>query len=328
MESRSAVRAPVDEILGYACRAPSVHNTQPWRWQVSDSLIELYADFRRQLVYADPSRRDLMISCGAALHHLQVAAAGLGWTARVHRLPDPADERFVASIALKPAGEVSADAAELLTAIGHRRTDRRRLTSWPVPQERLDTLAAIGSAWGAQVHPVVGESAKEHLRRLTRRADRVQRANQKYVAELAAWSGSSSGEGVPAAHIPQRGELEPADEVNRRFSHGTLPDPEVDPSPSEDGMLLVCTSSDDAISRVRAGEALSALWLHATRENMAVVPLSQAIEVDETRHELRVEMLGDVAFPQILVRVGWLPLTRDELEATPRRSLDEVATRI
>lgn len=314
---------PVDEILERACRAPSVHNTQPWKWRVTGTRIDLHADFTRQLVYADPSRRDLMISCGAALHHLQVVAAGLGWSARVRRLPDPADERHIASIVLKPS-RVSPEAVELLRAIDQRRTDRRRLSSWPVPDERLNSLASTGSSWGAQVLPVPGESTKDRLHRLTRHADTVQNRNERYVAELAAWTGSSKTEGVPTAHVPSRFVTEPADTLNRRFPGGELDDPLVETEPSQDGMLIICTSSDDTISRVRAGEALSAVWLHATRESLSVVPLSQAIEVDETRRRLQLEVLGDLAFPQILLRVGWLPITRSELAPTPRRPLDEV----
>ncbi|MGA8209327.1 MAG: hypothetical protein WB798_04150, partial [Nocardioidaceae bacterium] len=85
----------VDDLLELACRAPSVHNTQPWLWRVHGTRVELYADFQRQLVQADPQRRDLLISCGAALHHLQVAAQALGWSARVRRTPDPSEERLV-----------------------------------------------------------------------------------------------------------------------------------------------------------------------------------------------------------------------------------------
>jgi hypothetical protein len=309
-------------MLQLACRAPSVHNTQPWKWRVSGTRVDLYADFTRQLVYADPTRRDLMISCGAVLHHFQTAASVLGWTARVRRLPG-ADERHVASIELR-AAYPSPDSAVLLRAIEQRRTDRRRLTSWPVPVERLNSLCSTGAMWGAQVLPVSSESAKERLQSLTRRADRVQNKNHRYLEELAAWAGTSAREGVPRDHIPTRAVTQPTDTLNRRFPGGTLADPEVDPGTPEDGMMLVCTSSDDAISRIRAGEALSAVWLQATREDMALVPLSQAVEVDETRRELQVDVLGDLAFPQILMRVGWLPATRSELTVTPRRPLDDV----
>jgi hypothetical protein len=319
-------RPPTDEILEYACRAPSVHNTQPWRWRVEGNRIDLFADFRRQLVYADPVRRDLLISCGAALHHLQAAAAGFGWAARVQRLPDPKNLRHIATVTLKPSPP-GIDQSGTLETIVARRTDRRRFTSWPVPTERLTSLSATGGIWGAQVLPVTGDAAKARLYALTHRAGVVQGSNQRYVEELAAWAMGSSNDGMSPRLIPARDELAPADSVNRRFPNGTLPDPEVEPEQSEDGLLLVCTSSDDVISRVRAGEALSAVWLHATRENMALVPLSQAIEVDETRRDLESDVLGGLAFPQLLLRVGWLPLSREELPVTPRRPLHEVVER-
>jgi hypothetical protein len=89
-------------------------------------------------------------------------------------------------------------------------------------------------------------------------------------------------------------------------------------------MLLVCTSSDDASSRIRAGEALSAVWLRATLDHPAVVPLSQAVEVEETRRDFQTRILGDLAFPQILLRVGRPAASAGELPPTPRRLLLEV----
>lgn len=318
---------PIDEILEYACRAPSVHNTQPWRWRVRGHRIDLFADFKRQLVYADPARRDLLISCGAALHHLQMAAAGLGWAARVRRLPDPSDDRHLATVTLTPARLDGAD-HDMLEAIRARRTDRRRLTSWPVPPERLVSLSATGSIWGAQVLPVTGEVAKSRIYSLTQRASALQNRSVRYVEELAAWtSRTARADGMGPEVIPARDELSAADSLNRRFANGTLQDPEIDKEPSEDGLLIVCTSSDDVISRVRAGEALSAVWLRATQDNMALVPLSQAIEVDDTREELQNDVLGGLAYPQLLLRVGWLPLSRNELPMTRRRPLSEVVER-
>jgi hypothetical protein len=314
---------PLHDIPEMACRAPSVHNSQPWRWRADGDRLDLFADYRRQLVYADPARRDLQVSCGAALHHLQVVCAGMGWAARVHRLPDPSDERHVAGVVLKPRAASSTE-RRLLDAVRARRTDRRRFTSWPVPPERLNALASVGSIWGAQVLPVPGEVTKEHLRRLTRRADRVQQRNQRYVAELAAWTDGSPSEGVPVGHRPKHTGADPDEAVHRRFPGGTLPDAESGPGAPEDGMLLVCTSSDDAISRIRAGEALSAVWLQATLDHLSLVPLSQAVEVEETRRELQTRILGDLAFPQILMRVGWPAASAAELAPTPRRPLAEV----
>ena len=316
----------MDAILELACRAPSVHNTQPWTWRVYDTRVDLFADYSRQLVHADPQRRDLLLSCGAALHHFETAAQAMGWSTRVRRIPDPADERFIASVQLHPR-PAPPDADELLEAIRRRRTDRRRLMSWPVPNERLLSLCMAGSQWGAQVLPVAEEAAKARLERLTRRADQLQRRNPRYVSELSAWTTYWSPVGVPVGHVPRAGDVDSSDVLNRRFPNGVLDDPEVDANAPADGMMLICTSSDDAISRVRAGEALSAVWLQATRDEMSVVPLSQALEVDETRRALQTDVLDDLAVAQLILRVGWLPSSRRHLPPTPRRDLDDVRIR-
>jgi nitroreductase len=324
-------QVPVEELVRRACRAPSVHNTQPWRWRASGSRIDLYADYTRQLVYADPGRRDLMISCGAALHHLQAAAAALGWAARVRRVPNPTDERLLASAQLRETAPAP-DAAEVLAAIEARRTDRRRPSSAPVSSAELHALAAAGSAWGAQVRAVDGDVDRVRLRELTERAGTVQSRNLRYLEELEAWTSGSDFEGIPGSHLPEppSGPLARARGRNRpafdRFPGHALAD-SVRQDAAIEGVLLVCTSSDDAISRIRAGEALSALWLAATRQGLSVVPFSQALEVEETRRLVQQDVLDDLAFAQVLLRVGRGSEPAGTLPPTPRRLLEDVLTR-
>ena len=75
----------VRSALQLAARAPSVHNTQPWKWRVGDSSVELLADEARRLRATDQDGRDLMLSCGAALHHLRVATSEAGPAMRAAR---------------------------------------------------------------------------------------------------------------------------------------------------------------------------------------------------------------------------------------------------
>ncbi|NUR09577.1 MAG: NAD(P)H nitroreductase, partial [Nocardioidaceae bacterium] len=200
-------------------------------------------------------------------------------------------------------------------------------TSWPVPVDRLNALAMAGTQGGAQVLPVVDERARTLLGSLTRRADELQRRNAEYRAEIARWTTYWGNEGVPAGHIPREASRAATDVLTRRFDGGVLDDPALEDEPPGDGLLLVCTSSDDPLSRVRAGETMSAVWLRATSDDLAVVPLSQALEVDETREALQTEVLDDLAQAQIVLRVGWQPLGRADLPATPRRDLADVRTR-
>jgi len=95
------------------------------------------------------------------------------------------------------------------------------------------------------------------------------------------------------------------------------------PIESSDGLLFVVTADDGRLSWLRAGEALSAVWLDATIGGFSVVPLSQVVEVTDTRHALE-DLLGTGMHPQILLRVGWQEIGRGDVDRTSRRPLADV----
>src|SRR3954471_15084820 len=147
MPTHSPPGVPIRDLVAFATRAPSVHNTQPWHWCVDGERVALFADSSRELQYADPDGRDLTISCGAALHHLRVAAAGSGWRTVVRRMPNRYNDAQLANVSFRPE-PATPDALAGLAALTERRTDRRHASSWPVPRERLDDLLALGPAAG------------------------------------------------------------------------------------------------------------------------------------------------------------------------------------
>lgn len=140
----------VTTAVGTAVRVPSVHNSQPWRFAVGHRSLLLYADHSRQLTQTDPDGCDLMISCGAALHHARVIFAALGWHAEVHRLPSPAEPEHLASTELR-RHEPILDEVALAAAIPRRRTDRRRYSSWQVPRGHLEAIAETVADEGVMV---------------------------------------------------------------------------------------------------------------------------------------------------------------------------------
>ena len=116
-------RETIHTALSLAARAPSIHNSQPWRWRVGARSLHLYADPERHLHNTDPDSRDLLLSCGVSLHHAVVALAALGWQAKVHRLPNPEEPDHLASIEVYPHPATELDVT-LAAAIPRRRTDR------------------------------------------------------------------------------------------------------------------------------------------------------------------------------------------------------------
>ncbi|TNC19338.1 Acg family FMN-binding oxidoreductase [Amycolatopsis alkalitolerans] len=311
----------VDAAVALAVRAPSVHNTQPWRWRAGDRTLHLYADPERRLPKTDPQGRDLIVSCGAALHHLRVGFAALGWRADVHRLPNPDDPDHLAAIELHRHEPTELDIS-LAAAIPRRRTDRRRHSSWPVPGDDIDLMARRAAEEGTFLRAAEG-SARYHLSRAIFEAARQHAGDPDYRAELAAWSGRhATPDGVPSFSTPPPDDT-PGALPARPFADPGLIQPDTDGESDETVLLVLGTTSDDRMSQLRAGEATSAVLLTATVLGLASCPLTEALEVATTRETLRTKVIAG-AYPQMVLRVGWAPVNADPLPATPRRGLDEV----
>ena len=232
-----------------------MHNSQPWRWRVVDeATIELYADRRRQLQVSDPSGRNLALSCGAAIHHGFVAAQALGLTAAVELMPLRDDENLLARISLTP-GTRTDEALETLRALEERRTDRRRFTSWPIPDSRLAHLAKAASGWGAHAIPITDVTARFRAEELLKRAMAVQASDPRFAEEQREWTVHSRVEGMPMANAAPPAHGRPPTRPNRFASASDAEATEAADAArvveSSDGLVAICSAADD--QRVVAG---------------------------------------------------------------------------
>lgn len=307
--------------IALAVRAPSVHNTQPWRWRIGPESVHLYADWTRRVPVTDPDGRDLVISCGAALHHLRVALAALGWSTTVHRVPNPAEPAHLAAIELAPR-EPSDHALDLAAAIMRRKTDRRRMSEWPIAAADIGQIVDSAAREGALAVAVTDPAARFALSGAIAQAAVVQDNDPDYASELATWTGRARGghDGVLAASVPAGR----PDVGNRRFAAGVLPQPPGKRYGQQIVLIVVATSGDDLLSRLRAGEATSAALLAATGLGLAASPLSQPLEIADTRRTVRDEVLRGAAVPQLVLRVGWPSAAAAPLPTTPRRDIDDI----
>ena len=230
--------AEIRSILELARRAPSVHNTQPWRWRIDGRVLELRADRSRQLRVADPVGRNFMISCGCAVHHAVVGAGALGWRASVDLLPEPADPDVLARMQLVPVA-VPDDSRDVLRVIEDRRTDRRRFTNWPVPPERLKDLAFDAGRWGAQVVVLTDLTQRWRVEGLVERAIASQEQDGRYSAEQRAWMDRGPTDGIPERG-PDRGRRS-----RRRASDAFHPTVDADDRPHDRGVRWTDPDRDD-----------------------------------------------------------------------------------
>lgn len=323
-----AVQFPdVDTVraaLTLAMRAPSVHNSQPWLWRVGPHSLHLYADRSLHLEHTDPDRRDLMVSCGATLHHGVVALAALGWQATIHRFPNPGEPDHLASITLDRRAAGETDIA-LAAAITERRTDRRHFTSQPVALGDIAWMGARVARMGVSLRRV--ETTTDFKAVLTQ-ALWQHALDSDYAEELSTWSGRHAATaGVPARNTPRS---DPGSAVPARvFAGSALGQPPHAPPAYDNGVLLALgTSADDDLSRLRAGEATSSALLTATSRGLASCLMSEVLEVAETRTMVRSEIFDEQYYPQMLVRVGWAPVDADPLPMTPRRPISDRVARL
>jgi hypothetical protein len=321
MSARRVPQPTLRRVVELASRAPSVHNTQPWRWRGGPRSLELYADRSRQLLVGDPDCRNLVISCGVALHHAQVAADALGWSARVTRRPDLDRPDLLARLALAPATP-SRHAAQLLATMDKRCTDRRRFTSWPVPDERLTHLAAQASSQGARALPLTDVSERFRAELLINRAIDLQHADRPVMLEQQSWIDHGTLDGVPSGVLPAPYDIRAR--RHSRFTTGLVEDMGGLEIEAADGLVVLCAQNDDPVAWLTAGEGLGSMWLAANIDGLSVVPISQVVEVAETRAAFRLEVLGGLAHPLVVIRVGWQPIGRSQLPRTPRRTVSEV----
>ena len=313
----------IHAALELAGRAPSLHNSQPWRWRIGERSIHLYADHSRNLEATDPEGRELIISCGAALHHLRVALAALGWTCTIHRLPDRSDLRHLAAIELEPM-EPTADAVVLAAQINRRRSDRRPYRSSELPPFAVTQINRNAAAYGMTVRFVTDPHARHELAMAVAEADDIESIDVGYRNEVQAWSGQHLGsdDGVPARSVPPDAAY--GGVRLRHFAHPEMPDSGTGSMDGDVGTLIVLgTPTDDVYSWLLTGEATGTILVTATGFGLASCPLTQPLEVARTRRLVRDAVLGGDVHPQMILRVGF-PITDREPPATPRRTVAEV----
>nr|WP_245676992.1 hypothetical protein [Nocardia acidivorans] len=295
-----------------------MHNSQPWRWRFAGDELHLYADRSRHLTATDPEQRALVLSCGATLHHMRVALSALGWASEVIYLPEPRVPDLLAGLRLarhKPTGTDICLAAAIL----RRHSDRRRFGNGEISRAHMRTAAHFATRFGAEVR-TVHDDARTRLGTLIGAAADRHADDALYQVELAEWSGRRRGaDGVPARNTTA---VRPQDELPiRAFADSVL----IDAAGAVDDAewLIVCTRHDDRRARLRAGETLSALLLAATELDLATCVQTEPLGIPDLREEIRFS-LCEGAYPQAMVRAGWMHSSAGPLSETPRRPVDEV----
>jgi len=256
--------ADLAEATRVAGFAPSLLNTQPWRWYVDGATLELYADPIRQLTGSDPGSRLLVLSCGAALHHARIALAAQGVHTAVERLAGLDRPRLMARLTVSGRSAPDPDAVRLLETIQIRRADQLPMNGAVVDRSRIDMVRTAVEAEQSSLCVLPADDLRDLV--LAGGADRL-------------------------------AEFDP----RRRDTSHEAGDLRADDRGAVDAILF--GSADTPSAWLYAGEALSAGWLTATELGIRLLPMFAATEVDSTRQILR-RMLPPLSEPFLVLRFG------------------------
>jgi nitroreductase len=319
------------DVVSAATRAPSIHNTQPWRFTASADRLAVHYDPARSLPVLDPSHRQQVISCGAAVEFAAVTLRASGREVAVDVLADPADPDHLVTLRVLGDRAAGADDLALAAAVGDRHTTRDPFLPQDVPAGLFDRLQREAGEHGVWLSDVSRDGAELVTARLLERAEEVEQGDPAYRAELEAWlrTDPRAVDGIPVDAVPADDPAARATNwpvrdflVGQRTPAPTAPVADDDPAPSVERptVLLLGTMGDDRAAWVQAGRALGRVLLRLTATGLAAAPMTQALDWPATRTRLQVE-LSLVGHPQMLLRLGWPSVTG---AGTGRRPVAEV----
>ncbi|MFD6280793.1 Acg family FMN-binding oxidoreductase [Streptomyces sp. NPDC060209] len=307
-------------VAAAAAAAPSVFNTQPWSFVLTDDGLEVHADPHDASMPTASAARDVRLSCGAAVFNSRVALARLGHGSRVSVLPDAGDPLLVARVtATDDAPDPALD--ELYRWVDSRRTNRYPFRPEGIPAGVLALLHDAARREGATLRLLDGEPEYQRMltsiRHATWTEDEAVRDDRD--ARLSPRTGRPA---IPVGNlgpVPRR-EL-PDDPPVRDMAEGLdLPgrgSAAFEPHPD----LAVLETADDVPgSWIAAGQALQRLLLEATGHGIAASFANQPLEDAELRPDVS-SGAAHHGHPQMVLRMGYATA---QPPVSPRRPLSEV----
>ena len=323
-------RERLTAALGWAVRAPSVHNTQPWRFRFAGDQVAIHLDPSRVLPRADPAGREATISCGAAIEFLHLTLRRFGFEAPVTLASGSAgrSRQLMGRVALGEPRRVDPTDRQLFEAIRWRATNRRSFSRKPVPEEVLARAVRRAKAVPGRLQLVRDPIDRAVIGDFVSDADRRQMADPAFRRELAKWLrpvGSPKRDGIPAGSGKGPAAVKPlAALVVRTFDiGGGLAAMDRRITTGSPVLAILWSAADDQIGWLQSGRGLARVLLSFAADGIAVSYLNQPLEVPAIREEIRTLYHRGGDHPQLILRAGYGPT----VAPTPRRAVANVLQR-
>lgn len=310
------------EIIRYATKAPSGHNTQPWHFSFSENTISIKPNFEVALPVVDQDNRELYISLGCATENLLIAATHFGYEAQVIQR-----DNSMIKVELTKSDQLTEDA--LFYQIERRQNNRRVYNGKIINEELLKTLQSVPMDENIKIHfTEIGSPLADTLTQYIAKGNEIQMNDKSFREELLSWMRFNS------AQVKQRG-----DGLSYKvFGSPSLPEMLAKPiirlflKPdkqnqsdmkkirSSSHLVLFTTMHNTTEEWIELGQLLQRLTLTATQSGIASAFCNQLCEVASLAKELQKSLPINGGFPTLLLRIGYASL----MPYSPRKKLEDV----
>ncbi len=314
-------------LLQWAVLAPSRHNAQPWKFEIDGDEMLVHGDERRSLPAADPDGRQLLMSCGAAIVNLSIAARHFGRATSVEVVPGNRSDGLVARVRLEELAASTPDFEEMFRAIPRRRTNRLPLDGREPPEGLVTSLLREARREAVSLRPVE-VADRRAVAELIAEGDQAQWSSSSFRAELASWtrpSATARRDGMPAYALGMSDAAARLQPLLARVSNPARAEAERDRRRAlvSKALVVLSTPRDGKSEWIAAGEALQRVLLRATASGLHASYFTQPIEEPALRRRLAA-ITGDRGAPQLMLRLGY----GLDLRPTPRRPISEMLARV
>jgi hypothetical protein len=304
LEAAAADRATA--LVRAATLAANGHNTQPWRFEISESRIVIRPDFGRRTPVVDPDDHHLYASLGCAAENLVLAATVYGLASEVRSSADGIEIDLV-SDALEPSPLARQIVLRQCTRVVY---DGRKLSAGD-----LDRLAAAGRRDGVDCRIFESNEEMSKLCDLVVEANTQQLEDDAFVSELCDWIRFNAGQALASRdglYSGAMGNPSLPGWLGRRILPLVLrPKSESEKCAaqvrSSAGLALFCAREDSPVGWIEAGRAYQRFALVATEMGLKHAFVNQPVEVPRFRPWVA-ELAGATGRrPNLLVRFGYGP---------------------
>ena len=323
--SGTANNPELEELVKHAIKAPSGHNTQPWKFYVYDSAIEVFPDFQKTLPVVDSEHRELYISLGCAVENLCIAAREKGFQPET-TIRKKNDTLYTIYISFENA---QAQSSPLFPAIEKRQTNRSEYNHHVISRDTIQMLEEMNCQPGTHFYLHKRESKMyEALSRYIYKGNEIQMQNKAFKNELISWirfnkkhveqtQNGLTNEvmGTPAVP-PFLGKLIVSAVLNPKNQNKT----DEKHLASSSHLVLFTTENNTPNEWIELGRTLERFLLTTTNLGLANAYMNQPCEVDMLAEEIRGNLTENNEYPTLLLRIGYA----DPMPYSPREDVDSV----